>query len=347
MRRLRRPPPPFDIINRRIYTKNRCFFCGKLMRNARSREHVFPRWLQKKFQLENQKLTLLNGTTIPYRRLTVPCCARCNNVHLSQLESQVKSLLFDRPLSEARQHLDKFFIWVTKIFLGIVYAERMLPLRQRHPRGKPILPLELRDQFRMTHFFVQSLVTPMKFRYMDQIRIPGSVFLFDLKSSQNLSEQFDFRHSMFDLAISIRLGNRGILAVADGGTLDFEIGDLLRRDGRRRLHPIQFAELGAKTFYKARLLNRTPTYLMVNVQNELQVEQLPLAGVSPRPIFDDWKQSDYAQVLAIFTGYPLEQLVSADGTKVTQWFTDPNGKPLNIRLKSRKTASSIPPASPG
>jgi hypothetical protein len=117
-------PSPFDIIHRRIYTSNRCFYCGKRFRNERSREHVFPEWLQTKFGLAYQSLTLLNGTTIPYRSLKVPCCKTCNNVHLSQLENRVKTLLFERPVQETSQHLDQTFIWATKILLSIVYAER-------------------------------------------------------------------------------------------------------------------------------------------------------------------------------------------------------------------------------
>jgi hypothetical protein len=60
MKRCRCVSPPFNIIDPRIYTNNRCS-CRKLFRRTKSREYVFPRWLQKKFQLD-QKRTLLNGT---------------------------------------------------------------------------------------------------------------------------------------------------------------------------------------------------------------------------------------------------------------------------------------------
>jgi hypothetical protein len=57
----------------------------------------------------------------------VPCCARCNNVRLSQLEKRVQNLLFERPISAARRDLKDIYIWANKILLGIVYAERLLP----------------------------------------------------------------------------------------------------------------------------------------------------------------------------------------------------------------------------
>jgi hypothetical protein len=85
------------VLSERIYSGKRCFYCGKLLRGSRTREHVFPLWLQKRFALADQHLTLLNGTQIPYRHLTVPCCPTCNNVHLSKLEKRSR-----RCSSEAR-----------------------------------------------------------------------------------------------------------------------------------------------------------------------------------------------------------------------------------------------------
>src|SRR5580704_13377068 len=143
----KKPPPPFDILRRRIYTDKRCFYCAKLMRSQSSREDIFPLWLQKKFELSNQTLTLLNQTRIQYRHLKVPCCTSCNNVHLSQLENRVKTLLFNRSLHYAQQHLDQIYVWAMKILVGIIYAERLLPRRRRHPKGKPILPDEWWNSF--------------------------------------------------------------------------------------------------------------------------------------------------------------------------------------------------------
>jgi hypothetical protein len=48
---------------------------------------------EAKYNLWNQKPSLLNVTDIPYRRLLIPCCTRCNNEPLAQLENEVSSLL--------------------------------------------------------------------------------------------------------------------------------------------------------------------------------------------------------------------------------------------------------------
>src|ERR1700704_1590776 len=155
------------LLSERIYSGKRCFYCGRPLRGNRTREHVFPRWLQERFGLANQHLTLLNGTLIPYRQLTVPCCQTCNNVHLSKLEKRVQTLLFDSSIAAARRDLKDIYIWASKILLGILYAERLLPLNRRYPRGRPRLP-HTGDALNMTHFLIQSLRFPIKFMWKER-----------------------------------------------------------------------------------------------------------------------------------------------------------------------------------
>src|SRR5262249_43296391 len=113
----------------------------------------------------------------------------------------------------------------------------------------------------------------------------------------------DFRDNIPTMGVVLRLGNRGIVTISDGGAIDLSIGDLLRRDGMRKLHPIQFYELAAKALYKASLLNRTPKYMMVEVNKSVQVMQMPLMGTSAKPLFDDWDPTAYAHALSVFTGH--------------------------------------------
>ena len=69
-----------------------CFLCGvELAPDRNTDEHVIPRWIQERYELWTQRLTLLNHTTIPYRQLTIPCCATCNNQHLGKIEMQVQA----------------------------------------------------------------------------------------------------------------------------------------------------------------------------------------------------------------------------------------------------------------
>jgi len=126
----------------------------------------------------------------------------------------------------ARKHSGDILIWVLKILLGIIYAERLLPWQRSKPGGRRILPREMKDSLSMTHFFVQGLDLKIEFEAEGKVRIPGSVFIFNLKQLPDPAEHFTFRDDLNSLSVYMRLGNRGIVATADGGALDIDVGDM-------------------------------------------------------------------------------------------------------------------------
>ena len=69
-------------------TRETCFVCGK---TADTVEHLFPKWLQRKFNLWDESLIIPNKTSITYKALTVPCCKKCNNEVFSELERKISS----------------------------------------------------------------------------------------------------------------------------------------------------------------------------------------------------------------------------------------------------------------
>ena len=109
-------------------SRDQCFLCGMAFGVAElTREHVFPKWLQTMHDLWNKELVLLNGTSIRYRQLLVPCCAPCNNVVLSRLEGEVaRAAQGGADKVRALGH-EKLFTWLAKIYFGVLYAEALLP----------------------------------------------------------------------------------------------------------------------------------------------------------------------------------------------------------------------------
>ncbi|MBR1326892.1 hypothetical protein [Bradyrhizobium ottawaense] len=220
-----------------------------------------------------------------------------------------------------------------KILIGIVYAERLFPLQRSKPTGRRIFPQELRDSLTMTHFFVRSLDLDVTFEAEGVRRTPGSVFIFNLKRYSDLHAQFDFRDDIRTLTVFIQLGNRGIIAAAaDGGALDFQLGPIVRRDAAIKLHPIQFREIGAKLFYKSALFNRTPKYITMHTGKSYKVMQMPLQGLSPKPVFDPWDHSEYAHHLAQFMDTTVDRISSPDGSLVASWLHDKDGCRVRIPI---------------
>jgi hypothetical protein len=85
------------------FAASNCFFCSAPLRSKGSSEdHVFPKWLQNRFKLWNQRLDLINTTSMPYRQLAIPCCKACNGVHLEKLEKIMQSAFESGPVGRCK-----------------------------------------------------------------------------------------------------------------------------------------------------------------------------------------------------------------------------------------------------
>lgn len=179
---------------------NTCFICGE---PATTDEHIFPKWLQHKHDLWNQKIALPNETTISYRQLTIPCCATCNNERLSAIETRIK----DEVASD-----QDLWQWGAKIHFGLLRKHDFLEWDRRHPGYKigevikPNDPLEL-DRH-LIHSIHGSFAThPNPF---------GSIYRFNFKSQ----EPYHFAHLIQPAGICICLGKTGyVIFIRDGGSL--------------------------------------------------------------------------------------------------------------------------------
>ena len=107
--------------------KENCFLCAcLLMGENRTEEHVIPKWLQEKCNLWNDELTLLNGTAIPYRQLTIQCCNRCNNILLNEIEQDIIKGIDSGYDSFIELPKLTIYRWLSKIFLGILFNEYLV-----------------------------------------------------------------------------------------------------------------------------------------------------------------------------------------------------------------------------
>ena len=118
----------------------KCFLCGtELDSKNRSDEHIFPSWVQDNYDLWNQKLKLINKTSISYRQLKIPCCWNCNNNLLNPIETTVSKAVSEG--IDSVKSLDKktLYLWLGKILFGLIYKELLLPHDQSNPQKGSIL----------------------------------------------------------------------------------------------------------------------------------------------------------------------------------------------------------------
>ncbi|MCH7840191.1 MAG: hypothetical protein IID38_08155 [Planctomycetes bacterium] len=117
---------------------------------------------------------------------------------------------------------------------------------------------------------------------------------------------WDFRDELNTMCIACRLGTVGLVAVLQDGGAQMPWFPLMKLQ-RRRLHPTQFTEVIAQVTYRATLFNRIPKYLIAD-GDPITVNQMPLGGLSGKPLYEDWNQHHYAQILCEITGVTMDHL---------------------------------------
>jgi hypothetical protein len=163
---------------------------------------------------------------------------------------------------------------------------------------------------------------------------PASIFVYRIQKHHDMALQFDFRDYPPALAMAIRMGSTGIVAVLqDGGAQRDMYASYLERFQVYPLHPLQFDELIAQVFYQASLFNRTPKYIIIESKTRLNVIQSPLQGLSTKPVFDDWDNATYAHFLALHTRKPIDSIFKPPDQVMT-WLNGPDGKPRFLDLRT-------------
>lgn len=320
----------FKQIEEHSYTPDNCFLCGcELTDDIKTFEHVIPKWLQHKFNLWDQKITLLNGTLLPYRNLTIPCCLDCNNHHLRPFEDDVKKAFEDGFEAMSELPDETLFYWLGKIYFGMMYRELFLNLDRSDPEKGPIITPEYLDSFYSHFLFLQGIRGQISFSNF----FPASIYLFKTQKPHEIEAQWDFIDNHQTLFISIRMAGIGIIALLQDCKSTKHMEHHLDVHKEVYLHPLQFRELSAKILYKGILMNRTPKFLNTQTGNgPVETRMLSLQGFSSKPIFDDWNNDEYSILLSHLLGLPLEVCQPEKGQTYT-WLVNENGEPLFIDVK--------------
>ncbi|NQT56944.1 MAG: hypothetical protein HQ551_12040 [Desulfobacteraceae bacterium] len=185
--------------------RDTCFICG---RKAVTVEHVIPKWLQHRYNLWDELLLIPNGTSIPYRKLLVPACKKCNNEVYGELENRVSS-------GTATE--SDIWKWTNKIHYSLCYKDRFFNWDRRNPGYKIGDVISSNDPLERDRHFLHCVsgdfnTDPDPF---------GSVYKFNFGEKV----EFAFAHIIHSSSLSFSLGNVGyVVFVTDGQALKKEIG---------------------------------------------------------------------------------------------------------------------------
>ncbi|OGU63928.1 MAG: hypothetical protein A2499_08895 [Stygiobacter sp. RIFOXYC12_FULL_38_8] len=188
-----------------IENRDTCFICG---RKAETVEHVIPKWLQHRYNLWDEHLLLPNKTSIPYRNVLVPSCAKCNNEVYGSLENRVSSGIATE---------SDIWKWANKIHYALGYKDRFLAWDRANPNYKIGDIISSNDPIERDRHFLHCVsgdfhTDPDPF---------GSVFKFEFAKFS----EFAFAHIIHSQSISVCLGNIGyVIFVTDGQALKRDVG---------------------------------------------------------------------------------------------------------------------------
>jgi len=295
-----------------LFSEKRCFLCGvELKKENGTKEHIFPEWLLHKYNLWDRKIALLNETHIPYRYLTVPCCASCNSGELARMEQEIKLAVDSGFGAVARLEKLRLYQWIGKIFFGLLFRELSLSLDRSRPELGSITTAKLMQNYLALHRFLQSTINPIEFQRF----FPGSIFIFEVEFLSEL-DQFDYSDSLEFMAFCLRMGNIGIVAcLKDDEQVYDSLSEIYQAVKDVKLHPIQYDELCAIIFYQASIMVRDGKYISITTpENKTTISKVP--GYSIASVFDDWNYEIFARF--------LEKFWSKWGISYDEIFVPPN-----------------------
>jgi hypothetical protein len=309
-------------------SSSECFLCAKSIDDGHyTLEHVIPAWAQHRHSLWNQRLVLLNGTEIPYRQLTVPCCDDCNEIRLRSLEDSLSQTVEVGYKAVKALPKERLYLWLSKIFFGILYKELFLLLDRSNPSGPTIVTSEFLRYYSGLRFFLQQ--AREKVRLIDFT--PGSIFVFPMQRLPDPRKEWDLWDNVETHFIGCRVGKVALLAaLGDGGAQQYYEQDFADIEDMP-LHPLQFRELCALVSYRSSLATRTPKHITFQGSPH-QVWQMPLGGMSLKPLFEEGSPADYAAFLQHYTQVPLEHVFEPP-SKVRTWLRSSQGEPYFLDVE--------------
>lgn len=308
------------------FSNRNCFLTGETLTSEEEKIQVFPQWLMSRYHLEDKAFKLLDESMATYKDLKIPCSAHINETYLEPLETEIAAA-FDNGY-EAVKAIDsmRLFQWAGKLLYGIIFNEIQSGIKLQHAQGEEFnISQAIILKFTNLHLMLQSLNLPLS---LDGFK-PYSIFLYKV---DNHIEEFGYRDEINTLTFSLRIKDFGlIICLQDNGANRHYHKAILDKIETDVLHPIQFEEICARVYYSAYLFNRLPEYHVMPVGDDIYIEAMPLRGMSSKPLFDNWNNKTYGQVLESFWknwGFLLLEIIKNPEKPMSFLFT-PDGLPID------------------
>ncbi|MGZ3874122.1 MAG: hypothetical protein ACXVJD_14465 [Mucilaginibacter sp.] len=310
---------PFESFN---FGNRKCFLTGQALSSEEERTQVFPQWLMSRYELEDKPFKMLDESMATYKDIKIPCAAHVNETWFEPLETEIAAA-FETGYAAIKE-LDelKLFQWAGKLLYGLIFNEIQSGIKLQHSKGEEFnISQSIIHKFSNLHLMLQSINLPVVFEEFK----PYSIFLFKV---DNNPAEFGYRDEINTLTLSLRIRDFGlIICLQDNGANEIYHREIFEKIKDEVLHPIQFEEFCGRVFYSAYLFNRLPEYNVLPAGDDIYIEAMPLRGISSKPLFDEWINKIYGQVLESFWknwGFLLLEIIK-DPEKPMSFLFDPEG----------------------
>ncbi len=276
------------------FRNDKCFLSGSPETPVGVR--VLPDWLLKMAGLTgDEQIKLLDESVRTYKSLVVPTNADLYASKISVLEQQIEEAFAKGYQGVSALPALTLFQWIGKMMYSFLYIEMQGAIRLKQLSGDGMnMSQGLMHKFGNLHLMLQSIFRAIEFEEFT----PWSIVVVPLEKADT---HFSFRDEINTLIFSLKFKDFGIVAcLQDNGTNKRYHQQLLDFIKDKPLTDQQFEELAARFFYSAYLFNRLPEYNVIEANEVAYIDPMPLRGIQNKPIFDQWENKTYGQVLENF-----------------------------------------------
>lgn len=276
------------------FKTDKCFLSGDATNLTNAR--ILPDWLLNMANLTGEEqIKLLDESVRNYRSLNVPVSANILADEVIPLEQKIEAAFTLGYKGVAALPEVELFQWIGKLMYSFLYIEMQGAIKLKQLSGDGMnMSQGLMHKFGNLHLMLQGIFRPVEFEDFK----PWSIVIVPL---ENAETHFSFRDEINTLIFSLKFRDFGIVAcLQDNGTNKRYHQDLLESIKDQPLSDQQFEEIAARFFYSAYLFNRLPEYNVIEANNVAYIDPMPLRGIQNKPIFDQWENKTYGQVLENF-----------------------------------------------
>ncbi len=276
------------------FKNEKCFLSGDS--DSPVAVKVLPDWLLNMANLTGEEqIKLLDESIRSYKTLEVPASEAIYNTAILPLEQQIEEAFKLGYFGISALPEVDLFRWIGKMMYSFLYIEMQGAIRLQQLNGDGMnMSQGLMHKFGNLHLMLQGMFREVELEAFQ----PWSIVVVPL---ENAETGFSFRDEINTLIFSLKFKDFGIIAcLQDNGANKKYHQPLLDSIQGQSLTDQQFEELAARFFYSAYLFNRLPEYNVIEANDVVYIDPMPLRGSQNKPIFDEWQHRTYGQVLENF-----------------------------------------------